>query len=122
YNLLSEGEQSLFRQLAVFVGGCTLEAAETVCVAAEGPADATDAVLAAVASLVDINLVVRLSNGPDTGDEDGPRIGMLETIRAYGLEQLARGEEDDIRAHHARCYLALAEQAEPELIGPRQDM
>jgi predicted ATPase len=47
------------------------------------------------------------------------RFGMLETIRAYGLELLAAsGEEEAIRRRHADCFLALAEAIEPEILGP----
>lgn len=113
YNLLDEQEQAFFRRMAVFVGGGTLEAAETVANAYEEIAlDVVDG----VAALVDRNLLRR---------EDGPngtsRYVMLETIRAYGLERLqAEGEKATTRQAHADYFLALAETAEPELTGPKQ--
>ncbi|HEY7124183.1 MAG TPA: tetratricopeptide repeat protein [Ktedonobacterales bacterium] len=113
YNLLEEWEQQLFRQLAVFVGGCTLEAIEAVHRAItnkEGP------VLDGVASLIDKSLLLSLEH---EGEE--PRLRMLATIREYGLELLSATQERAI-AHqaHAHYYLALAEQATPEYGGARQ--
>ena len=100
YDLLEPAEQTLFRRLAVFAGGCTLEAAEWV---AGGTLDL-------VASLVDKSLL-RLVDGPV------PRCLMLETVREYGLEQLvASGEEMEARQAHAAYFSALVEQAEPEMI------
>jgi predicted ATPase/serine/threonine protein kinase/DNA-binding CsgD family transcriptional regulator len=113
YDLLDAQEQPLFRRLAVFVGGCTPEAVEAVSSATGG----TDAdVLEGIASLVDKSLLLR-------ADRDGeePRFLMLETLREYGLEALASaGEAQATRTAHAAYYLALAEQAEPELRGPQQ--
>jgi predicted ATPase len=113
YNLLDPAEQALFARLSVFVGGCTLEAAETVCGADAIPAlDVTDG----VASLVDKSLL-RLKVGAD-GE---PRFLMLETIREYALERLAAREEGDtLRERHFAHYLALAEAAEPHLHGAEQ--
>lgn len=108
HDLLGAEEQCLFRRLAVFAGGCTLRAAETVA--------AADA-LTGLASLVDNSLLQRSER--DEGDE--PRFAMLETLREYALERLdAAGETPALRARHADWYLALAEQAEPGLIGAPQ--
>jgi predicted ATPase/DNA-binding XRE family transcriptional regulator len=113
YDLLAPAEQALFRRLAVFVGGCTLEAAEAVC-HADGALGVS--VLEGIASLVDKSLVQ-----PNDDPDGEPRFEMLETIREYALEQLAaRGEADGIHRAHASCYLALAEAAEPQLQGPQQ--
>jgi predicted ATPase/DNA-binding SARP family transcriptional activator len=102
YDLLTEEEKTLFRRLAVFVGGCTLEAAEAICGAA---GDLQIDVLEAVASLVDKSLLLR-----DDAVEGEPRFTMLETIREYGEECLAAsGEEAAIREQHAQFFLALAE-------------
>jgi predicted ATPase len=101
FDLLTNPEQALFARLAVFAGGCTLEAAETVC----------DADLDSLASLVDKSLLRRSAD----------RFWMLETIRQFALERL--GERSDVRAlrhRHTLHYLALAERAEPELRGPAQ--
>jgi predicted ATPase/DNA-binding CsgD family transcriptional regulator len=113
YDLLNAEEQLLFRRLSVFVGGCTFEAVEAVSTAS-GDTDA--AVLEGMASLLDKSLLQRIER-----DGEEPRFGMLETIREYGLEVLASGgEAQATRAAHAAYYLALAEQAEPELNGPQQ--
>ena len=87
YDLLTPEEQTAFRQLAVFVGGFTLEAAEAV-----AGLDAASPMFTVIASLVDNSLVLQ---EPDADDE--PRFRMLETVREYGLEQLeATGDADAI--------------------------
>jgi predicted ATPase len=104
YDLLDEREKTLFRRLSVFVGGCTLEAAEAVCNAA---GDLALDVLDGVASLVDKSLLHL-----HAGDAE-PRFGMLDTIREYALERLAEsGEEDAVRQQHATYYWGLIEEAE----------
>ncbi len=110
YDLLDAAEQQLFRRLATFVGGCTLEAVEAVCAAFEG-ADGVGSVLDDVGSLIDKSLVQQTEQ---EGEE--PRLVMLETIREYGQECLreSREEEASHRAH-AEYYLSLAEEAEPHL-------
>jgi predicted ATPase/DNA-binding XRE family transcriptional regulator len=117
YELLGEPEQELFRRMCVFVGGCTLEAAEAICTSdSEGPA-----VLDGVASLVASSLL-RLREAPAAGEgvpPAAPRVTMLETIREYGTELLAeRSETGDDGRRHAAYYLALAEEAGPGLTGP----
>ena len=108
YDLLPEEARALFRRLAVFVGGSTLEAAGAV--AGDG---AGGDVFAGVEALADQSLVRRLD--VVAGE---PRFGMLETVREYGLEQLERSEEaGKIRRRHAAWCLALAEAAEPHLEG-----
>jgi predicted ATPase/DNA-binding XRE family transcriptional regulator len=102
YDLLREDERGLFRQIAVFVGGATLEALEEVCVA--GDADVVDGMTA----LVGKNLVRREEPVPGQS-----RYLMLETIREYGLERLAASpEEEAVRRRHAAYYLGLAEEIE----------
>ncbi|MCA9880145.1 MAG: XRE family transcriptional regulator, partial [Thermomicrobiales bacterium] len=114
YDLLDRAEQAFFRRLSVFAGGFTLEAAEVI--AGDGDAPSLLPTLDLVASLVDKSLLRRL----DAGDGE-PRFGMLATIREYGLERLAAGgEAESVRAAHAAYFLALAERAEPALIGPEQ--
>jgi predicted ATPase/class 3 adenylate cyclase len=99
HRLLSGPEQVLFRRLAVFAGGCTLEAAEQVCAG-----DDLD-VLLLVAALVDKSLLV---HEPAQG-----RYQMLETIRQYAWEELREAEEEDeLRARHRDWCLALAEAVE----------
>jgi predicted ATPase/DNA-binding SARP family transcriptional activator len=120
YNLLTPVEQRLFRRLAVFVGGWTLEAAEAVAdpdpSRYPGQALGID-VLDGLTWLIDSNLVIRrqqhdASATPDV--ESRPRFGMLETIREFGLERLREsGEELEVRESHAAWFVALAEQAAP---------
>jgi tetratricopeptide (TPR) repeat protein len=111
YDLLDEYEQGAFRALSVFVGGCTLDAAQTVLTSERDTFDEID-------SLVTKSLVRSVAAAPGE-----VRIGMLETAREFGLEQLAwRSELDVLRSRHARYFLALAEQAEPELWGPAAGM
>jgi predicted ATPase/DNA-binding CsgD family transcriptional regulator len=113
YHLLAEEEQHLFRRLAIFVGGCTLEAVEAIC---EALGDETGKVFEGVASLIENSL---LQQTEPEGEE--PRLRMLETIREYALEVLsANGEFETTQQAHAAYYLSLAEQAEAELVGPRQ--
>ncbi len=110
YDLLKEPEQRLFRWLSIFVGGCTLEAAEMVCRAAS---DQTSSVLEGVASLLDKSLVQQTEQ---EGAE--PRLLLLETIREYGLERLqAHGEWEAAQEAHAAYYLHLAEEAHRHLFG-----
>jgi predicted ATPase/DNA-binding CsgD family transcriptional regulator/Tfp pilus assembly protein PilF len=105
YDLLTEAEQTGLQRLAVFVGGFTLEAAETVY--------GTDA-LDLVASLVAKSLV-RL--GDEAGDE--PRYAMLETVREFAVEHLeASGEGEEIRQRHAAWCLDLASRSFEALMGP----
>ncbi len=113
YDLLDQDEKTLFRRLSVFVGGCTLEAAEAVC---HPDRDLEGDVLDAVERLVDKSLLRQEAQA------DGePRLLMLETIREYALERLAAsGETEATRRRHADYYLALAEQAEPLLAGEQQ--
>ncbi|MDP9367733.1 MAG: tetratricopeptide repeat protein, partial [Chloroflexota bacterium] len=113
HDLLSPQEQALFRRLAVFVGGFTLEAAEAV---AAGAGDLGIDAFDGVASLLDASLL-REEDGPD-GE---PRYRMLETVREFGLEGLAAsGDEVVTREAHAAYFLALAERVEPLLLGPEQ--
>jgi predicted ATPase len=112
--LLDVPERTLFRRLAVFSGGCSLEAAETICNPPREPSsrDAASApeehfseinVFQALLSLVDKNLMEQ-AGGPD----GAPRFRMLETIRAFASEQLvASGEEGALRREHAAYYLSL---------------
>jgi predicted ATPase/class 3 adenylate cyclase len=113
YSLLEEEEQTLFQRLGVFAGGRTLEAIETVC-DAEG--DLEMDVLDGVESLVDKSLL-RQEEGP----EGEPRFVMLETIHEFAREKLKEsGEAEEIKRAHAEFFLALTEEAEPELTGPDQ--
>jgi len=108
HDLLNEAERKLFRRLSVFVGGCTLEAAEAVCNTSR---DLGIDLFEGLSSLVDKNLVQRLDRA-----EGEPRFAMLETIREYALERLTDSGEQSVarRAHGAYC-LVLAEEGNPEL-------
>ncbi len=105
HDLLAEDERVLFRRLAVFAGGCTIEAAEAV---GRAESDTGIDVLAVLSALVDKSLLQRMA-----GDDNAPRFGMLETVREFGLEQLAAsGEEATVRDAHAAWCLDLAERSE----------
>ena len=115
YNLLDAAEQRLFRRLSVFAGGCTLDAAEAVCITS---GNESEHLLDTIASLLDKSLLQQMER---EGGE--PRLMMLETIREYGLERLiANGEMETARQAHAEYFLALAEKAELELTGPQQSV
>ncbi|WP_103565881.1 BTAD domain-containing putative transcriptional regulator [Actinomadura rubteroloni] len=107
FDLLTAPERALWRRLAVFHGGATLDAAETV--GAGAGLDGAD-VLDVLIALVGKSLVTVDASGGT------PRYGMLETIRAYGLDRLAEsGEEAAVRRAHAAYFLDLAETAAPHL-------
>ena len=110
YDLLAIPERVALRRLAVFAGGWSLEAAEAVC--AGGDVE-EGAVLDLLAHLVDKSLV--------SLDARGERYRLLETVRQYAQELLrASGEEDDVRTRHLQFYVALAEAARPQIVGPQQ--
>lgn len=112
YRLLDAAQQRLLAQLAVFVGGCTLDAAEAVCSA---PDSGGTGVLDNLISLVDHSLV-RYYRVPGASPESGTRFTMLETIREYASERLRdSGESDLICRRHAEYYTGLAEWVESEL-------
>ncbi len=103
YGLLNPAEQTLFRRLSVFLGGCTLEAVEAVC---DTAGDLGLGVLDGMASMVDKSLVQQVEEA--AGET---RFVMLSTIREYALERLAAS--DDVtatRRSHAAYYLVLAEE------------
>jgi predicted ATPase/DNA-binding CsgD family transcriptional regulator len=113
YDLLSPTEKQVFRRLAAFGGGFTLEAAEAIC-AGEGIAG-TD-VLDLLAQLVEKSLVVVVQH-----QDSERRYRLLEPIRQYSLGKLhASGEEADIHQRHRDWYLALAQASYPMLYGPQQ--
>jgi predicted ATPase len=101
YDLLDDSERQLLMRLAVFAGGCTLDAAEQICAAD----------LDALQSLADKSLI---------RSDDG-RFRMLETIREYAFERLEEsGELEELRGRHADHFLQLGMRAEPELEGAAQ--
>jgi predicted ATPase/DNA-binding XRE family transcriptional regulator len=115
YDLLGADEQALFRRLAVFAGGCSLEAVEAVC-GSEEHKRVESSVLEILASLVDNSLLVCRSESSMSQEEDEqPRFTMLETIREYALERLElSGEVEEVQRKHAQYYVAMAEAAQPE--------
>jgi predicted ATPase/class 3 adenylate cyclase len=108
YDLLTGRERAILQRLSVFAGGFTLEAAESV--AAGDGVDEAD-VLDTLIQLVEKSLVVL--------ERDHYR--QLETVRQYAQGRLAQaGGESDVRTRHLSYYVALAEKARPELVGPAQ--
>ncbi len=107
YDLLTPAEQALFRRLAVFAGGWTLEAAEVVCGYDMRPAE----VFERLSTLVSQSLVVEYAAA------DGePRFRMLETVREFAGELLDVSDEaPNLRRRHAEYILSLAERARPAL-------
>jgi DNA-binding CsgD family transcriptional regulator/tetratricopeptide (TPR) repeat protein len=108
HELLSDDERLLFRRIAVFAGGWTLDAVEQICAG-----DGLDgyAILDLLTSLVDKSLVV--------ADEGHVivRYRMLETVREYSLDLLRdSGEHNAVRERHRDFFVALAERIEPELL------
>lgn len=113
YELLDADEQALFRRLSVFVRGFALESAEEVA----GPGLDLD-ILDGISSLIDKNLVLRYE--AKHGEE---RYHMLVTIRDYALEELnASGEADGVHRRHAGFCLKLVEEAQPHLLGDKQEV
>jgi excisionase family DNA binding protein len=122
YDLLTSEEQALFRRLAVFVGGSSLDAAEAVggagtddvsvpshCVAAS-----STAVLDGIAALVDASLLRQ-----EPSPSGIPRYLMLETVREYGLERLeVSGGAGAARDAYAAYFLAFCERQHPNRVEP----
>jgi predicted ATPase/DNA-binding SARP family transcriptional activator len=126
YDLLSASEQALFRRLAVFAGGWTLEAAEQVASANEqAPSDTGARSTFSVSHLpretiLDLlTQLVRKSLVLVDGTGAGARYHFLETIRAYARGQFNRSDEASAVTHsHAAYYRQLVNKAEPHLFGP----
>ncbi len=111
YSLLSEPEKILFRRLAVFVGGWTLEAAESVCGAEGGGSEILDL----LTRLIDKSLVTMQEVAGET------RYHRLETIRQYSREKFFETDEvETIRYRHLAFYVQFAEEAEKQLQGRRR--
>jgi non-specific serine/threonine protein kinase len=119
--LVDPGELVMFRRLAVFAGPFTAPMAAAVAAGhLDTPAGAADddllAMYEALTSLIDQSLVHRVSTSTDE-----PRFRLLRTIREVAHEQLVEsGEADAIARRHASVYLALAEEAAPQLTGGEQ--
>jgi predicted ATPase/class 3 adenylate cyclase len=114
YQLLAGPEQALLARLAVFAGGCTLEAAEAVC---GGDGIDPDAVFELLAGLVTRSLVVAEEKELQT------RYRLLETIRQYGQERLDQsGETERWRARHASYYAGLLRQIRDHAHDPNPEV
>jgi predicted ATPase/DNA-binding CsgD family transcriptional regulator/DNA-binding XRE family transcriptional regulator len=118
HDLLTPAEQTLFRRLAVFVGGASLDAAEWV--AGRGPGIGAaaqplpSATLDLIAALTDKSLLRR-----EDGLDGAPRFAMLETVREFALERLAASDDEAaVRRAHAEHFLELAEVGAADLLGP----
>jgi predicted ATPase len=108
YGLLNGAEQTLFRRLSVFTGGCTLEGVEAVC---DSKGDLGLDVLDGMASMVDKSLVQQV----EQVDKE-TRFFMLSTIREYALERLAESDDESAtRRAHAAYYLVLAEEGAEDI-------
>jgi non-specific serine/threonine protein kinase len=114
YDLLDAGAQSLFRGLAVFVGGFTLEAVAAV---AASMGIGQPRAMNTLEALVEQGLVRRLDG------EGEPRFTMLETIRAFGWDQLdATGEQDRAQDAHAAYFIAFAERCDRQFDGKAEQV
>jgi predicted ATPase/transcriptional regulator with XRE-family HTH domain len=112
YDLLAEDEQHLFRQLAVFQGGGTVEAAAAVASIDDGERS----ILTRLAPLVDKNMVSLVEDG--VGE---PRVSMLDMLREYAYERLAEsGELADAQGRHGKYVLNFSQRANAELTGAKQ--
>ena len=109
YGLLNTAEQTLFRRLSVFTGGCTLEAVEAVC---DTRGDLGLDALDAMASMMDKSLVQHTEP-----QEAETRFFLLSTIREYALERLAESDDEAAtRRAHAAYYLVLAEEGAEDTV------
>jgi predicted ATPase len=113
HDLLGDAEQRLFRRIAVFIGGCTFEAAEAV---ADTKRDLGVDIIDGIESLVHKSLLQLIES-----QDDEARLAMMEVVREYCLERLVEsGEEDAARKAHAAYYLVLAEEAANAIEGADQ--
>jgi non-specific serine/threonine protein kinase len=110
YELLGEPERRLFRRLSIFSGGCSPEAAASVCALGAEDADLP----ATLEALVVKSLLVRVPGRRE-------RYRLLETVREYALEKLTQsGELEAVRREHRRFFAALADRGSVEMDGPGQ--
>jgi predicted ATPase len=114
YDLLDAADQTLFRRLAVFVGGCTLDAVEAVCRTGDDTPDLLDG----LSSLMEKSLLAQ-REGPD----NEPRFRLLQTIHEYARDQLAAsGEAAEMGRRHAAYFLGFVRQAEPHILAPEREV
>jgi non-specific serine/threonine protein kinase len=118
YNLLSGPEKVLFRRLAVFAGGWSLEAAEEVCADPYLPAGAEPLESSRILDLLDQLVSKSLIQVSYTEE---PYYRFLETIREYSREKLEAGRETGtLCRRHYDYFYKLAAEIEPALVGPNQ--
>jgi len=109
YSLLNAAEQTLFRRLSVFTGGCTLEGVEAVC---DTKSDLGLDILDGMASMVDKSLAQQVEQV-----DAETRFLMLSTIREYAVERLVESnDESSARRAHAAYYLVLAEEGAEDVV------
>ncbi len=114
YDLLDADEKWLFRRLAIFLGGGTLETIEELF--SERTDQSLDA-LSILLSLLDQSMLQR----KEISSRGNIRFTMLETVRDYGLEGLHQeGEFEEVQRTHALYYLSLVEKAQTYFKGPQQ--
>lgn len=118
YDLLAPDLQLFWARLSVFRGGWFGEAAGAVC--GEGAAAGADDVIENLEHLRQASLI--LAEEVVVGGQPEIRFRMLETLREYASGQLSSGEQTVLQQRHYDRFLALAEQAEPQLYGPDQAM
>ncbi len=106
YQLLPDELQRFFASLSVFRGGCTLEAAQAVCEEPRALEYLEELTASSLLTTEEIEGVMRFR--------------VLETLREYGWERLSSQGSSRLRDRHARYYLALAQEAAPELRGRKQ--
>ncbi|MGP4027098.1 ATP-binding protein [Actinomadura sp. 3N407] len=111
FGLCTPGERRLWSRLSVFPGGVDLETAEAVC---SGDGVAPEGVLDVIAGLVDKSILISIRG------DTGARYRMLESIRAYGRERLAHGDERALYRRYRDHYRRLAERNRIDLLVPDQ--
>lgn len=112
YDLLPPNQQQRFRQLSLFAGGCSLEAAQAV-----SAPDRPETLLAELSALIDASLLL-----PEPRADGAPRYRMLDLIRRFGIEQLAAsGERESTVERFAAWLTALAERARVAVVGTGPD-
>lgn len=115
YHLLAPTEQWLFRQLAIFVGGFTWQAAEAILAIPSSPTNSPPPLLDTLTALVDKGLLQQTQVAGE------PRFSMLVTIGEFAAEQLQQDEQrEPLAQSHAAYYLQMAEASEAHLFGARQ--
>ncbi|HEU0294674.1 MAG TPA: tetratricopeptide repeat protein [Anaerolineales bacterium] len=112
YNLLTEPERVILQRMSVFVDGCTLRAAESICA---DPSIPRAEILDVLVRLMDKSLVKAETNALQV------RYHLLETVREFGREKLAQaGELDELLTRHLMHFTEYAEDSESHLDGTGQ--